>query len=415
MKQKLLLIIGAGASIEFGMPTVTDIDKLMNSWSREIAPIPSMDIGLYGYIKEKFEQYAKQNNNNRLGVILNFESILYTIQQLAGLYSDLERSSFHNRLNPFIQLSTLPDIQHWDKICSASGEDLGKLQADLVDKLLSYFRATCKDLSTQKQDLLQQQKQFLDALNEQYQLGIINLNYDNVIDLSRPDLVTGFRNSDGSFDRSLLYAPHWNFIYHMHGSVHFDMKGGNGTEMHKIFWNWDLNSTFSGNSRGRNLFFTGEGDEFLTSAIIAGLGKSNQLLREPFGSYFSQLDRLIYEADKILFIGYGFNDMHVNNSFPFIRYDGHKFRKVMVIDHTADATDGLSFRHDEWSFGLGRTIPFNGHEMGHREIEEPHHAGYYRKRKTFERSINPNLPLSVWYNGYGEAMKNTDKILNELA
>jgi hypothetical protein len=39
MKKKLLIITGAGASIEFGMPSVTDIDALLEAWGIEILPL----------------------------------------------------------------------------------------------------------------------------------------------------------------------------------------------------------------------------------------------------------------------------------------------------------------------------------------------------------------------------------------
>lgn len=387
----------------------------MDKWSHEQYPIPGgPETGLYGYVKGELEAFAKQNRNNRLGNIINFESILYTIQLLAGLHQDLEHSSYNNRLNPFISLNKLPEIQKWLGMDRATGEDLGNLQSLLVDQLVLHFRQICNDMRTEKMGNIDLQKSFLNKLNEHYQLGIINLNYDNMMLSSRPDLNTGFRDSDGSFDRYLLYAPTWNFCFHIHGSVHFDMRGGKDTEMHKIFWNKDLNSSFAQNSSGRNDFFSGEGDAYLTSSIIAGMGKSFQVQREPFGSYFMQLDRLIYEADKILFIGYGFNDMHLNNFIRFIRYDETKMRKVVILDYAEDKEDGLSFRHDTWSFGLSNTIPFNGREMRHKRFSEPQCAGYYRRRKTFERSINPKHPLSVWYNGYIEAMNNVDLILKEL-
>jgi hypothetical protein len=37
MKKKLLVILGAGSSIECGMPSVADIDNLMRAWSAHLA------------------------------------------------------------------------------------------------------------------------------------------------------------------------------------------------------------------------------------------------------------------------------------------------------------------------------------------------------------------------------------------
>jgi NAD-dependent SIR2 family protein deacetylase len=39
--KKLLIITGAGASLDFGMPSVAEIDKLFEKWACEIAPLAS--------------------------------------------------------------------------------------------------------------------------------------------------------------------------------------------------------------------------------------------------------------------------------------------------------------------------------------------------------------------------------------
>lgn len=219
----------------------------------------------------------------------------------------------------------------------------------------------------------------------------------------------------GEFSRDKFYNSEWNFCYHIHGSIHFDMKGGkDNTEMHKVLWNDDLTSQFSSNSSGRSGNYTSEGLDHLNSSIIAGLDKVNQILKEPFGSYYMSLDKLLYEADSILFMGYGFNDLHLNKMFPFVRYDNLKTRKVVIIDWANDDEGGLNFRHDSWSFGVFTTLPFNGFEMGDGKIREPRPALYFKKRNKLEKSSNPKYPIAVWYNGLLEACKHVDKIKKEL-
>jgi hypothetical protein len=111
------------------------------------------------------------------------------------------------------------------------------------------------------------------------------------------------------------------------------MRGGGGADIHGIRWNADLRSNFRNNSLGRNGNMSSEGIDDAQSNIIAGLDKANQILRQPFAQYFMQLDRLIYESDAILFMGYGFADFHLNKLFPFIRLDKQKKRKVVVLDY----------------------------------------------------------------------------------
>jgi hypothetical protein len=190
------------------------------------------------------------------------------------------------------------------------------------------------------------------------------------------------------------------------------MNGSGATDMHRIYWNNDITSNFRSNSSRRSSYTTKEGLSHLTT-IIAGLDKSNQILRDPFRAYLMQLDKVIYESDAILFMGYGFSDLHLNQCFSFIRNDGKK-RKVVVIDWASKDEDGLSWRHDDWSYGLFTTIPFEGIDIGAGRNKEPRPVHYYKGRNELEKSLNTDYPLAVWYNGMLEACKYPDKILAEL-
>jgi len=413
MKKKLLIIVGAGASIDFGLPSVKTIDSLFEKWALEIVTLKNdKDKSLYTWIKECLLVYTKQNPQNYTENIINFENLLFTIQNIAVILNDKDWKFYNNRINPFIDLKSIPDIIKFGKDKETDGGDFHFLHSYLIDKLLEYFKTICTTINTDKKLELAKLNIFYTNLKKDFELGFINLNYDNVILSTLPDLETGFDRITGEFDRNRIYTSSWNFCYHMHGSVYFDLKG-NAIDMHKIYWNDDLNSTFAQNSLGRNSNSTSEGLNHLNSAIIAGLDKSNQLLKEPFGPYFMQLDRLIHESDSILFVGYGFNDTHLNRIFPFIRND-KKNRKVVIIDWADDKEDGLNFRHDNWSCGVFETIPFDASEIGDGINRLPHPALYYKTNKILEKSKNPNYPIAVWYNGVLEACDSVDKIIDEL-
>jgi hypothetical protein len=365
--------------------------------------------------KEHLSNYTVQNTKNRLERLLNFESVLYTIQMLYSVSKDIQSRQYNHRLNPFIDIIDFPEVISFGKEKKAVAHDFHFLHSYLVDKLLAFLRGRCKTLPTDKKTELDLVQSFLNKLQVKFDLGIVNLNYDDVILTALPDLNTAFDKLTGKFSRKLLFETSWNFCYHLHGSVHFDMKGGDDhTEMHKICWNSDLSSLFQHNSSGRNNNDTTEGIDHLNSNIITGLDKANQGLREPFASYFMQLDRLVYEADAILFIGYGFADVHLNKIFPFVRYDKEKIRKIVVIDWAGPDEDGLNFRHDDWTYGLFTTIPYNASEMGNGVNRIPQPAIRFKKSNTLEKSANPDLPLAVWYNGLLSASTNVDKIIKEL-
>jgi hypothetical protein len=412
--KKLLIVAGAGASLEFGMPSVNQIDILFTEWSLELFPLGNdRTQSLYTWVKDQMKDYSSQNKKNRIGAIMNFESILYTIQNLSGLHRDKDWKNFNNRTMPFVTLKDLPNIIKYDREESiATGDDFSRLHSHLIDNLLNHFRVKCRTIRNDKAKELDELGSFFNKLKTKFELGILNLNYDNIIHTVLPDLDFGYNKITGEFSKELLYKKKWDFCFHLHGSVHFDMTGSK-TELHKIQWNNDLSSTFASNSSGRSGIDTTEGIHHLQSSIISGLDKANQILREPFGPYFMRTDQLIYEADSVLFIGYGFSDMHLNRMFPFIRTDS-KERKVVVIDWAGDNEDGMSYRHDGWTYGLFKTIPFNAYEMNDGKSKEPKSVLHYKRNRILEKSSNSEFPLAIWYNGLLEACRTPQLIFDEL-
>ncbi|MEZ9292962.1 SIR2 family protein [Vibrio cyclitrophicus] len=411
-KKRLMVVVGAGASIELGMPSVNEVDRLFCQWSKERFPLAHDGEGsLYSYIRDEVNRHYSLNPKNGLIKTTNFEEILYVILQLAAVLSD---DNYDLSMNAFFGLKKLPKIRSFQGEKNVDGNDLRQLNSLLVDKLTAEFRERCKFVKENCQTDFEHFGNFINNLNEDFDVAFITLNYDNLITQVCPDLFTGFDQTTGSFNTSSVYAKDGRgLIYHLHGSVHFDMQGDD-SDMHAIKWNYDLSSTFSGNSSGRNTQETAEGISMPTSVIVAGYGKTNQIQRLPFRTYYSRVDEIAEKAGAILFLGYGFNDFHLNNSFHSIR-NGNDKKSVVVIDWADDNQDPMQFRHDEWSYNLCKSIKVSASEMATRQYK--HVAPDIAKLKSnreFEVSSNPNYPLSVWYCGFIEACMNYSKIKSEL-
>ncbi len=411
--KKLLIIIGAGASIDFGMPTVTEIDKLFNSWASRHLPLADNEReNLYTWVKDKVIKRLEEKSTNGYYQKPNFEQTLFTIQNITSISEDHSWGENHP-INAFIDFKTFPEILSHRNRKIADGMDFQYLIGYLIDDLLRYFRNKCSKLKENKSQQILKLKHLFDTLKEDYELGFINLNYDNVILSTLPDLSTGFNKKTGRFDTSEFYNNKWNFCYHLHGSVHFDTRELNEIDHHHIFWQDDLSKKFSPGAGQRRTNNSSSGILHLNSNIITGLDKPNQLLKTPFKQYFSKLDQLANEADSYLFIGYGFGDKHLNSSFPIHRYDNNKIRKAVIIDWASDETDGQFYRSDNWANGLTETLRCNA-ILGNGIDGIPPKVKYYKDNKSFEFSPNKELPISIWYNGLMEACDNAQLIKNEL-
>lgn len=410
MKKKLMVVVGAGASVELGMPSVIDVDKLFSEWAKEGYQLANNEnITLYCYIRDEVNRHYSLNPAQRVKKKTNFEEILYVILQLSATLGD---SNYSLATNAFFGMKKLPKIKSYEGDKFVDGNDLRQLCSKLVDKLTTEFRERCKSVEEGGSENFQYFKAFINQVYCDYDVAFITLNYDNLITQACPDLFTGF-DDDGSFDPTSIYErSNWGLIYHLHGSVHFDMQGEE-SDMHAIKWNTDLSSVFRGNSSGRNPQNTSEGISMPTSVIVAGYGKTNQIQRLPFRTYYSKVDEIAGEADAFLFLGYGFNDDHLNNSLHTIR-NGDRNKPVVIIDWALDNQKSFKFRRDEWACNVRKTVQINASTMALKEGHTKHCMADLKNGRKFEISLNPEYPLSIWYGGLIEACKNYSRIKSEL-
>jgi NAD-dependent SIR2 family protein deacetylase len=74
-KKKLMVVVGAGASIELGMPSVNEVDCLFSEWAKEDYLLANdEEKTLYCYIKSEVNRHYKLNPKSGLRKETNFES-----------------------------------------------------------------------------------------------------------------------------------------------------------------------------------------------------------------------------------------------------------------------------------------------------------------------------------------------------
>ena len=236
---------------------------------------------------------------------------------------------------------------------------------------------------------------------------VVTLNYDNIFYRTLPDIETGFDPNDRRFYEGRIFGRKtWPCMLHLHGSVHFDMPTPSTSDVHEIFWEPDINANFSSNAFGRNEQFTAEGVEFPTSVIVAGYGKTTQISRRPFRTYYSELDRLVWGCDAVLFAGYGFGDQHVNDAFKRFR-DDRRRPVAIVVKRDNLALDG---DNNAVAKAVVHTFDTNLGSMGYSLACKQ----YLRNQREFEINKDPKKPLGVWYFGMSEACDNPDKVVAVL-
>lgn len=236
LKKKLLVILGAGSSLDMGMPSVKKIDARMKVWSHRWAVSQrSAD-----YFQEVQKQLIIYNNSGSVPLvsILNFERVL---GEMVALMNWTLPPPFGNSLSTTTGSIRVPSGIRFK---STSGFDpaieIGRCIVELLRKLASHMRDRSAKLDLTSAPFAKYRYLFR-LLSRTFDVGVYNLNYDTVVLSALPSAYTGF-SSTGQFAPNRVHQRQkWGFIYHLHGSVHHSLKGPMGEE---VVWQDDLGSAF---------------------------------------------------------------------------------------------------------------------------------------------------------------------------
>jgi hypothetical protein len=415
-KSKLLLVVGAGASVEFEMPTVSMVRDIINNAAQRAYPLAEQPrTNLYEHIEGMVTRYWENTVPAHLRRKPNFEDVLYTVFALAAAFpAGVDTSA----LGAVIEPRQLPDVVFFGRKRERVDQDVFRnFGNSAVDTLLCAFRDQCKVIERHKKNEFARLISLMNALQAEFDIAVATLNYDNIVYRALPGIETGFDPKTGRFHaRRIFERLAWPCMLHLHGSVHFDMPLPKTGDMHEIHWQSDINAEFAQNAAGRSARANREGAYFPTSAIVAGYGKTTQILRQPFRTYYSEPDRLVARCDAVLFAGYGFGDAHLNIGFEQFR--DNRRRKVAIIGHAendamtisgADLGDDnplittilstfkTDYRHMRW---LGHNAPATVEAL--------------KRAQEFEICSKPGTPLAFWYNGLLSACDNAGKVIAQL-
>lgn len=415
-KKKLLVVTGAGASVEFDMPSVVEISKILESATRDRYPLLfNQSRGLYCYFEDQLTQHWRHRGRISSNDQPTFEDVLLAIFETAGA---MDNKGFASPSTAFLSVRPFPDLG-FDRSSRFAVDDtvIRQFGAIAVDSLLDHFRKRCLNAEGNRAASFKALRGLISALKDEFELSIATLNYDDVIYRCAGGLEMGF-DADGRFDNFRLFnRQDWGSLLHLHGSVHFDFRddhtrfdgfGGFGD----VHWVESLDLT-----SGQNAFGSGPaGGKTLAklprSVLVAGLGKEVQIQKQPFRTYFAEFDRLVTSADALLVAGYGWMDTHVNLAFEHFRDE--RRRPVVVIDYARD-----------YVMNARTPVSSGGHPSVHRLLNVmktsygemsiiPSTVAALKQQKEFDISCNRDKPLAIWYGGFIEACRYPDEVVTQL-
>jgi len=407
-KRRLLVLLGAGASMELEIPGVGAIDVEMASWATAwsaSARLPVVWPDVYGHVWSSLERYYDRTTKVALRPKPNFEKAL---ADMLSLEAWLREAPFGTTWSEALGVYGCRD-----GLPRGTTDATVRHQATTLLAMLAKHMRTAANAVDPKSLKVRQHDAFLQALEPEFDLGIFSLNYDNLATRALPRLRRGFDHA-GRFDPASVHGSSaWNFLYHLHGSVHYSLKPATGIPK-EIRWIDSLanaNDFFDGDVglSGND----GEGGVHLPrTTLIAGGHKLSQLMYEPHKSYYAALIRAIYEAEALLIIGYGFGDEHVNRALEARCASTGGDLPTVVLDHRAANADCIEHdRSSPWTYAMARSLharsEFNGE--GRRSplaIDELRGPGLFE--------VDERERIWVWHHGFLDASRRLDTIIDVL-
>ena len=391
-RKRALVIAGAGAALDFGAPSTSELTELVQK--KVITDNNMRKFGcdqVFKRIDAELSAYLAGGAES-----VNFEHIFHCAQEILATTFEPTPRAF-NEFRPILY----PFFRRWTAL-----DEKGALK-ELVRHLpvLLFTELSDRCASPRNLTLL---KKFLKMLQKKYVTRIYTTNYDDFILQAAPNLYHGFDFTNGGGPKHFDPENFWasvdsDSVFHLHGSVHFGFPppphGGN--DLNVLCWFNDLTearlySSYNGSEERRM-----DGSLYLPSVLITGFDKLSRMQQTPQAHYYASLARDAMVADVIFVIGSGLSDLHINARIA----EGRRRRPsppIVFIDRWEDSF----LCETRWEKNRKETEMFHEFRMFMDGDKYRDNAILYGSGWTIAKDGS----CAVWDRGFGEFLKS----LNEL-
>jgi hypothetical protein len=352
-KQDLVVVLAAGASIPAGLPSTKEITDSVMRWDA-----PAAQLNAIPYVvppSTKPQAFARvvpvvpaiEAALRGVYESVDFERILHALEQLELFVSSRAVGAIHDDYRP-----VLTAFAGLDRRYAAVLEDANLIRDTrqwMIRHVFNYVgmradRSGRRDHIAARQSL----EVLFTALARRFRLVVINLNYDDVIDTMPLPWFDGFVRPVESWSACKLFDVHrWlseerrareHFLIHLHGSIRFGYAPNESTLQLSQFSepaHYDSYLQAAGTLEHRwsssTLADGGVHDAF---PIISGAQKAAKMIfnARPYGYYYRAAMTALIDSPRMLAIGYGGRDVHLNAWIEeHVRVHGDA-RKAVIIN-----------------------------------------------------------------------------------
>ena len=378
-----LVVMGAGASLEFGAPSTAELtrrvyERLVNS---EAVSQFGADQA-YQRINDTLASYLRGGR-----AAVTFEHVYHCAQEILSTTFEPTPGAV-DEYRPILY----PFVGRW---AALNEEDaLRALVRYLPEILFSELSAA----SDRPKVALEPLSRFIEGLRKDYVTRIYTTNYDDFVLQAAPDLYNGFDAGGGAEPQPFNGEAFWNAtdedcVFHLHGSVHFGFPNPfeRDGDLSLLCWYEDRADALRHSRYNRSAERQMDGSQFIPSALITGFDKLVRMQQTPQSHYYASLARDAMKADIVYVIGFSLADLHISARLAEARRR-RRPPPLLFVDHW----EGTLLDDTRW-------------DMGRKEIEMLHQlrlliVGDYYERNATAPSLGWTLAKdgsgAVWDQGF---------------
>lgn len=299
-QRRAVVIVGAGASVEYGVPITANFGKLIDkAVHADRYCAEAGGAAAYSDVQQRLTDFYKNADE------AHFERIYHVMHELSGLHlSPGAVPKFMPVTYPFLSGS----VPYGRDALKAACEAMLVFIYRHVSSICDSPACSVAPLGT-----------FFNRMSQTYVPRVYTTNYDDFVGQATADaFFTGFTKPHDDhldFDPA-SYWSNWDMpgLFHLHGSIHMGFPLPVAPhEIGDIAWYSSKaeaakHATHNGSGVSRM-----DGTMLTRSAIVTGLDKLGRLQQSPYATYYSGLNRDVLEADVIFVLGSGLADLHLNS------------------------------------------------------------------------------------------------------
>lgn len=354
-KPRLAVIVGAGASVNGNAPSVWRLTEHVRALPSpqvigELRPFNVIVDGTLQTIGASLLQPSEpavRQIDRALRTIrddFNFETILHAVEVLEPYVAARTLVGGLADVRPILTAFTDP-TPRYDALMN--WQLLWTLRWDII-RLIRERVIAGSDAA--RDNYLAGSNATLDMLREKFIVHALNLNYDDLFErsLTWQDGFPLEAEDRIAFDRSAYMAAllsDEHVMTHLHGSVRFGYSIDNSAGVAQTKPQREVIKYATTEAATATLFeppTPGYTDDVIDDAapIVSGANKVLKFTTAPYSYYYAALQQTLQQSRKILCIGYGFADPHVNNWIrEAIAHHGEENIRLGVMDYRPDNGD----------------------------------------------------------------------------